>query len=96
MCAHSAFAQFDTNPKIHFFTGQYNLNPHWAQFYTLHKHPIDQRAADKLKQNFDWDLEFLDNEFDYLGIGRHRNHAFWCLQMKNKLDTWILAYILQK
>ena len=42
------------------------------------------------------DLEFLDNEFDYLGIGRHRNHAFWCLQMKNKLDTWILAYILQK
>ena len=27
---------------------------------------------------------------------RHRIHAFWCLQINNKLEPWIIVYILQQ
>ena len=28
-------------------------------------------------------------------IRRHRNHAFWCLQIKNKLEPWSLVHLFQ-
>ena len=41
-------------------------------------------SVQKLKQNEVWKLIEINN------------HAFSCIQMKNKLEPWSLVYILQQ